>query len=276
MELNNIYEGDCIEMMERLADESFDLIIADPPYNLKKDFGNNSDKWSKVHDWVEWSKKWISVAVKKLKPTGSIFIYGIHHYQCYIQVYLYELDLEYRRQIIWFYENGFTTYKNAPATHYEPLLWFSKSSSYTFHTIREPYKSEKRLKNKITKNGKIWEPHPEGKQGGDVWNIPVLAGKRFENERVEHPTQKPLQICDRIIKHFSNKGDKVLIPFCGSGSECVSAFQLGRDFIAFEINPDYIKVAQARLIEANTVFISILQPGNMPDPNMGQLPLIQE
>jgi DNA modification methylase len=104
------------------------------------------------------------------------------------------MGLKYRRQIIWFYENGFSTYKNAPATHYEPLLWFSKTDKYTYHTIREPYKSQERLKNKITKNGKVWEPHPDGKQAGDVWNIPVLAGKRFANEKVDHPTQKPLAI----------------------------------------------------------------------------------
>ncbi len=249
MKLNKIYKGDCIKLMNKLDDESFDLVIADPPYNLRKDFGNNSDKWSNVTDWVSWSKDWIKVAVKKLKPTGSIFIYGIHHYQCFIQVYLYELGLQYRRQIIWYYENGFSTYKNAPAAQYEPLLWFSKSAEYTYHIIREPYKSEERLKNKITKNGKVWMPHPDGKQGGDVWNIPVLAGKRFENERVDHPTQKPLQICERIIKHFSNPGDKILIPFCGSGSECVSAILNSRDFVAFEINEKYIELANSRLKE---------------------------
>lgn len=276
MELNNIYQGDCIELMSQLEEESFDLIIADPPYNLNKDFGNNSDKWVNVHDWVEWSKSWIKVAVKKLKPTGSIFIYGIHHYQCYIQVYLYELGLYYRRQIIWYYENGFTTYKKAPPAQYEPLLWFSKGEDYVYHTVREPYKSQERLKNKITKNGKVWEPHPEGKQGGDVWNIPVLAGKRFENERVEHPTQKPLQICDRIIKHFSNEGDKILIPFCGSGSECVSARMNRRDFIAFEINEAYIKISNERLCELEQVDTATLWGDKIHDAKTDQPLLAQE
>lgn len=276
MKLNKIHQGDCVLLMENIQDESIDLIIADPPYNLKKNFGNDSDKWDNVHDWVDWSKKWIDVAVRKLKPNGSIFIYGIHHYQCFIQVHLYELGLNYRRQIIWFYENGFTNYKNAPAAHYEPLLWFSKSDSYTYHTIREPYKSQERLKNKITKNGKTWTPHPEGKQAGDVWNIPVLAGKRFENEKVEHPTQKPLAISERLINHFSNEGDIILIPFAGSGSECVAALQNKRNFIGYEMNPDYIKISNKRLSELDSSAPFILQQNNIQYPKKGQLDLIEE
>lgn len=247
MEVNKIYLGDCIRLMKKIKDESVDLIIADPPYNLNKDFGNNSDKWKEVEEWVKWSHKWIDVAIKKLKPTGSIFIYGIHHYLCYLQVYLYKKDLKYRRQIIWYYENGFSGYVKSPSALYEPILWFSKTDTYTYHQIREPYKSQDRLKNKIIKNGKEWKPNPEGKHAGDVWNIPVLAGKRFATEKVNHPTQKPLEICDRIINHFSNENDIILIPFCGSGSECVSAVKNNRKFIAFEINKEYIEIANKRI-----------------------------
>ena len=256
MKINTIHLGDCIQKMQQLENESIDLIIADPPYNLKKDFGNSSDMWDDVNDWVIWSKKWLDVAISKLKPTGSIFVYGIHHYLCYLQVHLYDQNLKYRRQIIWHYENSFSGYKNAPSTNYEPILWFSKSDIYTYHQIREPYKSTERLKNKITKNGKVWIPNPEGKHAGDVWNIPVLAGKRFADEKVDHPTQKPLAICDRIINHFSNENDLVLIPFAGSGSECVSATKNNRNFIAFEKNKEYIKIANQRILEQNNKNIS--------------------
>ncbi|MFC2090798.1 DNA-methyltransferase, partial [Bacteroidota bacterium] len=131
--------------------------------------------------------------------------------------------------------------------HYEPILWFSKTDKYTYHQIREPYKSQERLKSKIVKNGKVWTPNPDGKHSGDVWNIPVLAGKRFEKEKVDHPTQKPMMLCDRIVKHFSNPDDHILVPFCGSGSECVSAKQNGRHYISYEINDSYIQIAQDRL-----------------------------
>lgn len=252
MEVNKIHFGDCIKMLQQIPDNSATLIIADPPYNLNKDFGNSSDKWKNIQDWVEWSKEWIDACIPKLTDNGSIFIYGIHHYMCFIQTHLYERNLFYRRQIIWFYENGFAGYKGTLAAHYEPLLWFSKSNNFIYHTIREPYKSTERLKHKITKNGKSWTPHPEGKQAGDVWNIPVLAGKRFANEKVAHPTQKPIAICDRIINHFSNPNDLIIIPFAGSGSECVSALKNERRFVAFEINEKFIEIANDRLKEVTS------------------------
>lgn len=252
--INKIYQGDCIQGMQKIENETVDLIIADPPYNLNKDFGKNGTRWDDVEKWLEWSKQWLSISIEKLKPTGSIFIYGIHHYLCYLQVYLYEQDLRYRRQIIWHYENGFSMYQKSPAATYEPILWFSKTNKYTYHKIREPYKSQKRLKNKIVKNGKIWQPHPEGRHAGDIWNIPVLAGKRFAKEKVGHPTQKPLKLCHRIIRHFSNEQDLILIPFAGSGSECVSAKDNLRNFIAFEVNEEYIKIAEKRLAESLNLF----------------------
>jgi len=245
-DLNKIYLQDCITFMQEMKAESVDLIIADPPYNLKKDFGNKSDHWENVRDWLKWSKEWIDESIRILKPTGNIFIYGIHRYLCYIQCHLYEKNMLYRRQIIWNYENGFSGYKTLNA-FYEPLLWFSKTDDFTFHEIREPYKSQERIKNKIIKNGKEWKPNPQGRLAGDVWSFPTLAGKRFENEKVEHPTQKPLAICNRIINHFSNPNDIVFIPFAGSGSECVSSINNKRKFLATEININYIEIANERL-----------------------------
>jgi len=88
---------------------------------------------------------------------------------------------------------------------------------------------------------------------GDVWCFPTLAGKRFESEKVDHPTQKPLALCDRIVKHFSNPNDLVFIPFAGSGSECVSSISNNRRFVATEINPSYIDIANNRLDEILTL-----------------------
>lgn len=247
---NRIYQGDCIDLFKSLDDNSVDMVLADPPYGIKKDFGNG-DNWSlnKHEEWFNWMKLWLNESKRVLKPNGSLFVYGIHHNIGYLQTYLYEIGLMYGRLFIWHYENNFSTYKRSPAAQYEPLLWFTKGKEYTYHTIREPYKSTERLKNKITKNGKVWIPNPEGKHGGDVWDIPTLAGKRFEIEKVNHPTQKPLAICDRIIKHFSNQGDLILIPFAGSGSECVSSKANKRNYIGFELNKTYISLAEARLLE---------------------------
>ena len=248
--LDSIITGDCIDGMRQLPDESIDLIIADPPYNLNKDFGEWKERERK-DEWLSWSRQWLDESRRVLKDGGSIFVYGIHHHLCWLQCHLYELGLVYRRQIIWHYENGFAGYTKSLAAHYEPILWFSKGSGFTYHSIREPYKSSERLKHKITKNGKVWEPHPDGRLAGDVWKFPVLAGRRFRDEKVDHPTQKPLSISTRLVKHFSNDGEVVLVPFAGSGSECVAASMCGRKFLGFELNPDYVKIAKQRLEECD-------------------------
>ena len=251
LQRNTLKVGDCIELMRNLGDGCAQLIVADPPYNLGKMFG----RWKEYRDvsqWLPWSKKWLKECTRILAPGGSLFVYGIHHYQCYIQCALYELGLQYRRQIVWNYENGFAGYGSSTlAAMYEPILWFSKGERYTYHPIREPYKSTERLKHKITKNGKIWTPHPEGRLAGDVWKFPTLAGRRFAKEKVAHPTQKPLALSYRIVKHFSNPGDLIVVPFVGSGTECVAAMMAGRLFWGCDTNPDYVEIARLRLKQAS-------------------------
>ena len=149
---NEIIQGDVLEFLRELPAECADLVIADPPYNLNKDFGIGV-RHSDVETWLHWSAQWLAELKRILSPSGNLFVYSIHHFACFLQCRLYEMDLIYRRQIIWHYENGWSMYKNGPACHYEPLLWFAKRADSTFHVIREPYKSQARLKHKITKNG---------------------------------------------------------------------------------------------------------------------------
>ena len=244
--MDEVVLGDCIEEMSKLPSGSAQLIIADPPYNVGPSFGIDKE-WNRSNEWLPWSRAWLTEAVRILAPGGSIFVYGIHHYQGFIQALMYELGLKYRRQIIWTYENGWTRSTKSLATHYEPLLWFSKDDTFTYHVIREPYKSVERLKNKIYKNGKEWVPHPDGRMAGDVWSFPTLAGRRFRDERTEHPTQKPMSITDRIVVHFSNPGDLVVVPFAGSGTEVVSAKKNGRHYWGVDIKPEFVDLARRRL-----------------------------
>jgi DNA modification methylase len=256
--VNQVVLGDCIEELRKVPSESASLVIADPPYNVGPAFGIERE-WNRSSEWLPWSRQWLTEAIRVLRPGGSIFVFGIHHYQAYIQVLLYELGMQYRRQIIWNYENGWTRSTKSLATHYEPILWFSKGDDFTYHIIREPYKSTDRLKNAIYKNGKQWTPHPDGRMAGDVWRFPTLAGRRFADERVDHPTQKPLALIDRIIQHFSNPGELVLVPFAGSGTECVSAKRNGRQFWGSEIKPEYVKLANLRLNSEEAVGLAIPQ-----------------
>jgi site-specific DNA-methyltransferase (adenine-specific)/adenine-specific DNA-methyltransferase len=107
------------------------------------------------------------------------------------------------------------------------------------------------LRHTITKNGKVWKPHPDGRQAGDVWKFPTLAGRRFAKERTAHPTQKPLALSKRLVEHFSNAGDLVVVPFVGSGSECVAAIESGRRYVGAEINPAYVTIARGRVARAS-------------------------
>lgn len=244
--LNKIINCDVVEGLKSLRDNSFDLVIVDPPYGIKKDFGIQ-DSYLDVQDWVRWCGDWLIECKRVLAPNGSIVVYGIHNYLCFLQVELYRLGLHYIRQLIWHYDNGFCGHTRLPRATYEPLLWFSKDRSFYFDPIREPYKSVERLKYKVTKNGKVWRPNPEGRIVGDVWYVPTLAGRRFKDEKVAHPSQKPLALCDRLVQHLARPGAQVLVPFAGSGSECVSAFQNGRQFLAFELNKAYCELAEQRL-----------------------------
>ncbi len=251
-EANSIYVGDALEFLSSLSNGCADLIIADPPYSLDKDreFGDGAFFASR-DQWLDWCKRWLKESKRILKSKGNIFVYAIHHNACFLQCYMYQLGLEYRRQIIWYYENGWSKYRNSPACHYEPILWFARQRDSTFHVIREPYKSQERLRHAIKKNGKVWTPNPDGRQAGDVWKFPTLAGRRFANERTEHPTQKPLALSRRLVEHFSNPGDLVVVPFVGSGSECVAAVESGRAFSGAEINPAYIRIARSRIADAS-------------------------
>lgn len=255
---NYVHHGDALDFLASLPDESANLIIADPPYSIEKDkeFGDGAF-FSSREAWLEWCKRWLTEAKRLLKPSGNLFVYAIHHNACFIQCYLYEIGLEYRRQIIWNYENGWSKYRNSPACHYEPILWFAKDQGSTFQIIREPYKSQERLRYAITKNGKVWTPNPEGKQAGDVWRFPTLAGRRFADERTEHPTQKPLALSRRLVEHFSNPGDLVVVPFVGSGSECVAALEAGRRFVGSEINSRYVEIAQSRLANVSAELLQM-------------------
>ena len=245
-ELDLVAQSDILDYLRTIPDNSVQLIIADPPYNLGPKFGN-AKEWLNDNEWLPWCAEWLKECKRVLSHDGNIFVYGIHHYLCFIQVELYKLDMHYRRQIIWNYENGFSYYKKSLATHYEPLIWFSKSADYYFEEIREPYKSQERLRNRIIKNGKEWIPNPNGRIAGDVWQFPTLAGRRFAEEKVDHPTQKPLSISQRSVKHFSAPGATVLVPFAGSGSECVAAIMNGRHFLASEINPKYVTISNERV-----------------------------
>jgi DNA modification methylase len=244
--MSEIRGQDALQFLSSLPECSADLIVADPPYGIEKSFGVD-EPWNSVEEWAIWCEGWLAECRRVLNPTGSLLLYGIHNYLCYNQISLYKLKMLYRRQFIWHYENGFCGNRRLPRATYEPLLWFTKGEEFFFEEIREPYKSADRLRYKITKGGKVWQPNPAGRIAGDVWSIPTLAGRRFRDEKVDHPAQKPLALSQRLVRHFCPASGLVVIPFAGSGSECVAAFRERRAFMATEINSFYRTLAEKRL-----------------------------
>ncbi|SDL23611.1 DNA-methyltransferase [Natronincola ferrireducens] len=268
---NKVYLGDADNLLKQMLEDGlkFDLILTDPPYNLGKDFGNDSDKLS-LDEFLRLSKHRITLCRDLLHNNGSILWFGIHHYIAFIQVIMYELGLYYRRMNIWHYENGFSRTRKTPLTQYEPFLWFSRSKNkwtYNVDDVRMPYKSSERLKNPVKyKNSKgevkIWKPNPNGAMRGDVWKFPTLAGKAFENEKTKHPTQKPEMLIRELIKAFCPKNKDgiyegyILDPFHGSGTLGVCCEKLNQEghnikWIGIEIQKEYAEIANKRIEEIN-------------------------
>lgn len=256
--MNTIHIQDCIEGMKCLDAKSADIIIADPPYNIGKDFGNNSDK-QKMDDYLIWCDEWITECFRVLKDDGTMYIYGFSEILAFIRTRItYNV-----RWIVWHYTN-----KNVPSLNFwqrshESILCCSKTSRPHFNRddVREPY-TDSYLKNaagkdrKATKgrfsNGETtttYNAHKNGALPRDVIKVPALAGGAGKNERVNHPTQKPLALCKKLIQASMKKEMKnlVLVPFAGSGSECVAAQELGCNFVAYEINADYVELCEERL-----------------------------
>jgi len=266
-DFNKVICGNSDIILKEMVDkgQKFDLILTDPPYNLNKDFGNNSDKLS-LPDFLSISSQRVSLCKELLNPSGSLIWFGIHHYIGFIQSIMYESGLHYRRLNIWFYENGFSRIKTAPLTQYEPFLWFSKSDktwTYNVDDVRVPYKSTERLKNPVyytnSKGERVkWEPNPMGALRGDVWAFPTLAGKLYKNEKTAHPTQKPEALITELIKAFCPKNadglyeGTILDPFHGSGTLGVCCEKLNKQgnnitWIGIELEKKWCDIANERL-----------------------------
>ena len=247
MKLNKVCNMDCIEYMKSLPDECVDLIVADVPYNIGKDYGNNSDKQNKS-DYIENLKNWIKEFDRILKPNGSLFIYTGKQYYPYYYLEI-EKYMTIQNSIIWNYDSSGVQAKTKYGSLYEPIIWATKhNKKYTFNkeftTVEAKTGSQRKL---IDYRKNPPQPYNTKKVDGDVWNYTRVRYKM--PEYTNHPTQKPLSICERIIQVHSNENDVIYIPFAGSGSEIVSCIKNNRNYIATELNKQYIEEIINKRIE---------------------------
>ncbi len=251
--INEIHEMDCFEFLEQVNDQSIDLAVIDPPYNLKK---ADWDAFSSDAAFFEFTYRWIDALLPKLKYTGSVYIFNTPYNSAFIFQHLLKRGMIFQNWITWDKRDGLSGAKRRYSNGQETVLFFTKSEEHIFNhnDIRLPYESTERIahaaKKGILKNGKRWFPNPGGKLCGEVWHIVSERHKQKKNGKVqtmEHVTPKPLEMIERIVKASSNPGDLILDCFVGSGTTAIAAKRLARNFICADGDKDYVKKASVRL-----------------------------
>ena len=280
---NQIICGDVLKVMKKMSDSSVQCVIADPPYNIGKDFGNDSDK-QEMETYLDWCEKWLNECFRVLKSNGTMFVYGFSEILALILSRI-PFNIQ-RRWIVWHYTNKNAAHLNFWQRSHESILVLWKDDKiFNRDLVREPY-SETFLKNSAGKTRKgtpsrfgsgketIYNAHKKGALPRDVIKIPALAGGAGSVERVFfcktckslksgskekkpcvdrgcdlviHPTQKPMELSLKLINSCKQDDGLVFVPFAGTGSECLAALELGLPYLGVELNSDYVKLINARL-----------------------------
>lgn len=244
---NNIYLGDCYDILKEMFAESVDLIYIDPPFFTKRDFKEYDDRWEYLNDYLEFMGPRLKLLHRVLKPTGSIYVHLDWHACHYLKV---EMDKifgydNFRNEIIWWYETGGIAKKDFARKH-DNILRYSKTDKYFFNPteIMESRSNEvlRRIASGIpgATRSKGQFRHPS-----DVLKIPAINA--MAKERLGYPTQKPEALLERIIKASSNEGDIILDAFCGCGTSLTVAEKTNRKWIGIDISLKAFELANTRL-----------------------------
>ncbi len=246
-----LYMGDSIEIMKNLPDETFDLIIADPPYyKIRGDF---DFEFSTKEEYLEWSRSWLTECRRIVKNSGTLILWngvgGPEIMLARLAIMIEDNNLFIRRN--WVTQRnsrGVGTMKNYMHTR-EDFLFLTKTEKYFFNI---PYSEEASLRKDLGANGKPRKN--KFKRISNVW-CDIAEASQSSKERCGHPTVKAQKLCKRIIETHSNPGDLLFIPFAGSGSECASALQNNRNFFAIEKKDEYYRLSIKRICDISGGFI---------------------
>ncbi len=250
--LDSIIVGDSFDVMKKLPKNSFDLLIVDPPYNLRKSFNGKVFSKMSICEYEEYTRKWLSLVKPLLKPTASIYVCCDWESSLAIGRVLSEF-FTVRNRITWQREKGRGASKNWK-NGLEDIWFATVSDDYTFDL--DAVKIRKKVLAPYRDNG-IPKDWAEDENGGkyrmtcpsNFWDdITVPFWSMPEN--TAHPTQKPEKLLAKLILASSNEKDTVLDPFMGSGSTCVTAAKLNRRFVGIEIDEQFAAWAQIRLENA--------------------------
>ncbi|MDO7252333.1 DNA-methyltransferase [Helicobacter cappadocius] len=239
---NKILQGDCIELFEKIPDNTVDCVFADPPFNLKKKYNSHKDKLEES-EYLDWCKEWIYQCVRVLKDDGFIFLHNIPKWLIYYASFLNEIAI-FRHWISW---EAMTAPmgKTLQPAHYGILFYSKTNDRSKFRELRSPHKRDR--KGVLIKDygGKKSILHPFGPLCSDVWTD--IHRIRHIKYRDEHPCQLPIHLLERIILMSTEEGDLILDPFMGTGTTAVAAKRLGRRFLGFEKDIQYSEIAQKKI-----------------------------
>jgi site-specific DNA-methyltransferase (adenine-specific) len=266
-----IINDDCLKALQSIGDASIDMVYLDPPFftqkkqTLKDSCGKEyafSDVWESRDDYLHFIEARLIELKRVLKETGTVFLHCDSTAAHYLRILLDKIFGEdnFRSEIVWTYKRWSNSKKGLLPGH-QTIFFYSKTKEYKFRTLYCDYSPttnldqilQERVRNENGKagykrdnNGNIvFGKEKQGVPLSDVWDIPFLNPKA--KERTGYPTQKPIELLERIIKISTDEGDVVLDPFCGSGTTLVAAKLLGRQYIGIDINPDAIELTEKRL-----------------------------
>lgn len=248
-----IINADALIELGNIKTESVDLIIADPPYNLGKDYGNNHDIQG-FEEYLSFSRKWLTQARRILKTSGTLYVFMGFRFISYLyQILDRDLKLYFNNWIVWHYTQGMGKTKGFSPRH-DDILMFTKTEDFKFNLdeVRVPQKYYRDRNNM------------RGANPGDVWEFSHVH--YCNGNRQNHPTQKPEGLIERMVLASSDEGNLVVDPFSGSGTTLRVCQQFNRKAIGIEINPDYVTMTRNRLGAEFRGFDSV-------DPRMERVPL---
>jgi adenine-specific DNA-methyltransferase len=250
-----LFHGNCLDLLADMPDDSAQLIITSPPYNIGKQY----ERRVTLADYLAREKKVIGLCIDKLRPGGSICWQIGNHvdngeiFPLDILLYPYFAGrgLHLRNRIIWHFEHGLHCSQRFSG-RYETIMWFTKDNGrgrYTFNLdpVRVPQKYPGKKHFKGPKKG-LFSANPLGKNPGDLWIIPNV--KHNHPEKTAHPCQFPIELVERLVLSMTNKGDLVLDPYMGSGSALVAAILHGRKAAGADTSREYVSIAERRISEA--------------------------
>jgi adenine-specific DNA-methyltransferase len=244
-----VSSGDCLDLLKSIPDESLQLVVTSPPYNIGKEY----EKRLQLDRYIRQQARVIAECARCLSPKGSI-CWQVGNYVdrgsiIPLDAVLYpvfaNLGLKMRNRIIWHFEHGLHCSRRFSGRH-ETVMWFTKSDDYVFHLdpVRVPQKYPGKKYFKGPKAGQ-YSCHPLGKNPGDVWVIPNVKNNHVE--KTEHPCQFPVELIERLVLAMTRENDWVLDPFLGTGTSIVAAIRHGRRAAGAEVVSKYVRVARERI-----------------------------